>query len=106
MAAEKPTPDRESLEKSEKVHNESEPATEEDFYDFGGASALPPPPQLSPEEERKLYRKIDWRIMPIVTAMYLFSFLDRGEYWYLVSDNEIGYNVDGGSMRFVNREHW
>ena len=81
MAAEKPTADRESLEKA---HNESEPTTEEDFYDFGGASALPPPPQLSPEEERKLYRKIDWRIMPIVTAMYLFSFLDRGEYRDLV----------------------
>lgn len=35
---------------------------------------------LSKEEERKLYRKIDMKIMPIVTLMYLTSFLDRGEY--------------------------
>lgn len=83
MASEKPLDDptlnRESIEKSENAHTDTEPTTEEDFYDFGGASALPPPPQLTPEEERKLYRRIDWRIMPIVTLMYLFSFLDRGE---------------------------
>lgn len=47
--------------------------------DFGGASSLPPPPVLTPQEERRLYRKIDCRIMPIVTLMYLGAFLDRGK---------------------------
>ena len=28
-------------------------------------------------EERRLWRKIDWHIMPIVTVMYLCSFVDR-----------------------------
>ncbi|KAI9449179.1 MFS general substrate transporter [Lactarius psammicola] len=46
--------------------------------DFGGDSQLPPPPTLTPEQERALYRKVDLRLMPVVTSMYLFSFLDRG----------------------------
>ncbi|TFK32744.1 MFS general substrate transporter [Crucibulum laeve] len=45
--------------------------------DFGGESALPPP-DLTPEEEKKLWRKIDLRLMPILTLMYLSAFLDRG----------------------------
>ncbi|KAF9523178.1 MFS general substrate transporter [Crepidotus variabilis] len=36
------------------------------------------PPQLTAEQEQKLYRKIDLRLMPILSLMYLFSFLDRG----------------------------
>ncbi|KAJ7072697.1 MFS general substrate transporter [Mycena amicta] len=46
--------------------------------DFGGESLLPPPPALTEEQERKLYRKLDIRIMPILALMYLLSFLDRG----------------------------
>ncbi|KAG5642182.1 hypothetical protein DXG03_003445 [Asterophora parasitica] len=48
-------------------------------YDFGGESSLPPPPTLSEAEERKLYRKIDVRLMPILALLYLLSFIDRGE---------------------------
>ena len=44
---------------------------------YGGDDTLPPPPTLSAEEERRLWRKIDWHIMPIVTVMYLCSFVDR-----------------------------
>ncbi|KAG6329468.1 hypothetical protein ID866_9621 [Astraeus odoratus] len=33
---------------------------------------------LSPEQERKLWRKIDLRLLVIITLMYLFSFMDRG----------------------------
>ncbi|KAG6330234.1 hypothetical protein ID866_8855 [Astraeus odoratus] len=33
---------------------------------------------LSPEQERKLWRKIDVRLLVIITLMYLFSFMDRG----------------------------
>lgn len=46
--------------------------------DFGGESSLPPPPTLSAEEEKMLWRKIDLRLMPILSLMYLFSFMDRG----------------------------
>ncbi|KAJ3565341.1 hypothetical protein NP233_g7691 [Leucocoprinus birnbaumii] len=49
-----------------------------DKIEFGGDSSLPPAPKLSPEEEGKLWRKIDIRLMPILTLMYLLSFLDRG----------------------------
>ncbi|TFK86312.1 MFS general substrate transporter [Polyporus arcularius HHB13444] len=34
-------------------------------------------PVLSPAQERALWWKIDWRFMPIVTLLYLCSFLDR-----------------------------
>lgn len=40
---------------------------------------LPPPPDLSPEQERALWRKIDMRLMPMLSIMYLMSFLDRGQ---------------------------
>lgn len=51
---------------------------EHDNFDFGGESSLPPPPTLSLAEERRLYRKIDLRLMPILSLMYLCSFSDRG----------------------------
>ena len=47
-------------------------------FDFGGDSSLPPPPQLTAEEEKRLWNKIDLRLMPILSLMYLCSFLDRG----------------------------
>nr|VWP02019.1 Hyaluronate lyase (EC (Hyaluronidase) (HYase) [Ganoderma boninense] len=47
-------------------------------FAYGGDDALPPPPTLSAEEERRLWRKVDMRLMPILTLMYLCSFLDRG----------------------------
>lgn len=59
--------------------------------DFGGDSELPPPPVLTEEEERRLYRKLDWRLMPILSLMYLFSFLDRGQ----------SSNVSYGSPRIL-----
>lgn len=36
------------------------------------------PCALSPEDEKRLWRKVDLRLMPILSAMYLFSFMDRG----------------------------
>ena len=38
---------------------------------------LPAPPVLTQEEEKRLWRKIDWHIVPIITVMYLCSFVDR-----------------------------
>jgi len=35
-------------------------------------------PSLTPEEEARIWRKIDLRLMPILALIYLFSFLDRG----------------------------
>ncbi|KAI0634510.1 MFS general substrate transporter [Trametes polyzona] len=42
------------------------------------SDGLPPPPLLSPEEERRLWRKIDMRLIPIATVLYLVSYVDRG----------------------------
>lgn len=39
---------------------------------------LPQPASLTAEEEKRLWRKVDTRILPILTIMYLCSFLDRG----------------------------
>ena len=38
---------------------------------------LPPPPKLNAEEEKRLWRKIDMRLIPISTALYLVSYVDR-----------------------------
>ena len=32
---------------------------------------------ISPSEENKILRKIDWRVIPILTFFYLLSFIDR-----------------------------
>jgi len=32
---------------------------------------------MPPEEERRMVRKCDWRILPIVSALYVMSFLNR-----------------------------
>jgi hypothetical protein len=48
--------------------------------EIGGETSLPPPPKLSAAEEKKLWRKIDLRLMPILSMMYLMSFMDRGMY--------------------------
>lgn len=36
------------------------------------------PRALSPEEEKRLWRKVDLRLMPILSLIYLLSFMDRG----------------------------
>ncbi|CCL99900.1 uncharacterized protein FIBRA_01925 [Fibroporia radiculosa] len=41
-------------------------------------STKTPSPAFTPEQQKKLWRKIDARIMPVLTIMYLFSFMDRG----------------------------
>ncbi|KAI6126502.1 MFS general substrate transporter [Pisolithus sp. B1] len=38
------------------------------------------PVNLGPHEERKLWRRIDFRLVPMIFLMYLFSFMDRGGY--------------------------
>ena len=57
---------------------ESRIAVKDEGLAYGGEDKLPPPPTLSKEQEAALYRKIDWRLMPILSLMYLCSFLDRG----------------------------
>lgn len=33
--------------------------------------------QIDPEMERRVRRKLDWHIIPLVSALYLLAFLDR-----------------------------
>jgi hypothetical protein len=54
--------------------------SEDEVAEFGGESQLPPPPTLTAEEEQALWRRIDLRLIPILSLMYLFSFMDRGMY--------------------------
>ncbi|KAF7298055.1 hypothetical protein HMN09_01026800 [Mycena chlorophos] len=67
-----------SLEKGSDSQLEAHvPSADDQVPEFGGESQLPPAPTLTAEQERKLYRKIDLHLMPILSAMYLLSFLDR-----------------------------
>ncbi|KZT63415.1 MFS general substrate transporter [Daedalea quercina L-15889] len=39
---------------------------------------IPSPPALTAEQQRRLWRKVDARLIPMLTLMYLCSYLDRG----------------------------
>lgn len=52
-----------------------------------GSGELPPPPVLTAEEERRLWRKVDMRLIPISTLLYLVSYLDRGNIGELLLHN-------------------
>ncbi|KAK0433430.1 MFS general substrate transporter [Armillaria borealis] len=75
------SPAKTSLEKDrercELVENSKDGAVQA-IDNFSGEATLPPPPAFAEEQEKKLWRKIDLRLMPILSLMYLFSFLDRG----------------------------
>lgn len=75
---------------SEKGFNE-----EVEVVDFGGDSTLPPPPQLTAEEERRLWRKVDLRLLPILSLMYLCSFLDRGISFFVMCSSDPEYLTIG-----------
>ena len=82
MTRNSPATDKVSLDEKKETPEEAVETVSSDAsnneVDFGGDSKLPPPPKLTPEQEKKLYRKVDLWLMPILTLMYLFSFLDRG----------------------------
>lgn len=42
-------------------------------------------------EEKKLIRKIDWRLLPILGALYSISFIDRGNVRYVVLARRGGF---------------
>ena len=64
-----------------RVHLEEEVSTNRS--EFANDSKLgfqhtEPPVVLTAEEERRLYRKIDLRLIPVLTLLQLLSFMDRG----------------------------
>ncbi|KAI8996648.1 MFS general substrate transporter [Trametes punicea] len=65
-----------SLEKSN-IEVLEEAPREVSGLPYGGDDRLPPPPTLTEEEEKRIWRKIDMRLLPILTIMYLFASLDR-----------------------------
>jgi hypothetical protein len=42
--------------------------------------------ELAPAEYKKLLRKVDYHVIPMLTILYLLSFLDRGEYQSGIDD--------------------
>lgn len=98
----------------------------DNVLDFGGDSTLPPPPKLTLEEEHKLYRKLDlryvrpftklkiltlfalYRLMPILSLMYLLSFMDRGTSIYKRCRSVhrlISYKVTLGMRKLKGSRH-
>ena len=77
-----PTPHTMSTEKvarpeSWKEHREHLENASIDSAGIEGA-IKPPSRMFTQAEEDKLYRKLDWHLMPILTLLYLLSFMDRG----------------------------
>lgn len=47
-------------------------------YRLGDVAKTVVPPQLSPIQRKRLYRKIDLRLLPILILIQVCSYLDRG----------------------------
>lgn len=56
------------------------------------------PTILEEKMERTLVRKIDMNILPVVVLLYLFSFLDRGEWCHSESDSPFCLRLSPGAM--------
>ncbi|KAJ8455561.1 hypothetical protein ONZ45_g18911 [Pleurotus djamor] len=61
----KPSLEKQTISEEELPWDSSQTEANNDA-DFGGEAGVPPPPTLSAEQEAKLWRKIDLRLMPIL----------------------------------------
>lgn len=62
------------------VHEKASQDFLEDASKVSSGDYLRPPVVLSADQERRLYRKIDLRLIPILTLLQLLSFMDRGTF--------------------------
>jgi hypothetical protein len=72
--------EKKSVEVEDRKAPVATPDTRSEKFEFGGESSLPPPPVLTEEQEKKLWRKIDIRLMPILATLVcgqLFAVLAR-----------------------------
>ena len=65
--------EKEEMEKIERV-----PVVAELIANHALGNIPSPPCEMSPEMEKRLYRKVDLWLMPILALMYLCAFIDRG----------------------------
>ena len=73
----------EEAEKSSGNHLELYSKSTSDSLDFHKK------PTLTPEEEARVWRKTDIRLMPVLALLYLFSFLDRGMPFIRISPSRL-----------------
>jgi hypothetical protein len=45
-------------------------------------------------DEKALIRKIDWKLLPPLTLLYLLSFLDRSNGVYITNTLPLSFNLD------------
>lgn len=86
--------------------NQGSPVNSEDALTYGSEHETVPPSILSPAEQRALWRKIDLRFMPIVTMMYLCSFLDRSNIGKLFYMTSVAYLLTVTSKAMRNFKAW
>lgn len=67
-----PAPTIDALEKNELFEKER--------TSFEQVEAYQPP--FTPEEQKRILRKVDWRLVPLLSFLYLVSFIDRGNCKY------------------------
>lgn len=48
---------------------------------------------IPPDEEKKLIRKMDMHIMPVLVALYLMSFLDRVNIGMWLMESQVLYSL-------------
>lgn len=58
-------------------------------------------PPFTPKEQKKILRKVDWRLVPLLSFLYLVSFIDRGN-----CKSAAMYNASAVNSIFSDMKQW
>jgi len=72
------------VEKIEMEHRDHHDESKDHNDDFASAFGSPDSPE-SKEAERRVVRKLDMTLLPIVWVLYMFNYLDRNNIAYVAS---------------------
>lgn len=71
-------------EKGEESDEKGIEATRKEDADVEHASPAQEQRAIDPELEKRVRRKLDWHLVPLVSALYMLAFLDRSNIGYVL----------------------
>lgn len=77
------------------VESSSDESLDDSYQVFKATEDL----QVDPAEAKRVVRKIDWRVVPVLFITYMLQYLDKSEFPALSAKSHIyGFLAPGGNM--------